>query len=57
MSKPFDAATKYLVESMPADWLALAGVTGVEVEVIDAELSTVTAAADKAILVTSPARS
>jgi predicted transposase YdaD len=47
---------KYLVESMPADWLALAGVTGVKVEVIDAELSTVTAAADKAILVTSPAR-
>lgn len=56
MSKPFDAATKYLVETMPADWLALAGVTGVKAEVIDAELSTVTAAADKAILVTSPAR-
>ncbi len=56
MSKPFDAATKYLVETMPADWLALAGVTGVTAEVMDAELSTVTAAADKAILVTSPAR-
>ncbi len=40
---------------MPADWLALAGVTGVKAEVIDAEPSTVTAA-DKAIRVTSPAR-
>jgi predicted transposase YdaD len=56
MSKPFDAATKHLVETMPADWLALAGVTGVTAQTIDADLSTVTAAADKAILVTSPAR-
>jgi predicted transposase YdaD len=55
MSKPYDAATKYLVEANSADWLALAGVTGVEAEVINAELSTVTAAADRAIFVKSPA--
>jgi predicted transposase YdaD len=55
MSKPFDASTKYLVESNPRDWLALAGVQATAVEVIDADLSTVTAAADKLIRVTSPA--
>ncbi|MCS6861011.1 MAG: hypothetical protein NZT92_11910 [Abditibacteriales bacterium] len=41
MSKPFDATTM--------------GVQAAEVEVIDADLSTVTAAADKLIRVLSPA--
>jgi hypothetical protein len=43
MSKPFDATTKYLVESNPRDWLALVGVQATVVEVIVADLSTVTA--------------
>jgi predicted transposase YdaD len=47
MPKPFDATLKELVEAYPADWLGFLGLpaTG-PVEVLSAELSTVTAAAD-----------
>ena len=50
MSKPFDATLKDLICSYPADWLAQLGVPVAEpLEVISADLSTVTAAADTLI--------
>jgi len=53
--KPYDATTKFLVEAYPADWLALAGLGPVErVDVIDANLSTITAEADKVLRVEGP---
>ena len=49
MSKPFDAATKDLIESAPADSVAFLGrpVPPETVSVIDADLSAVTAAATR----------
>jgi hypothetical protein len=50
--KPYDTALKDLVESHPADWVAFVGTpTTAPVHVIDADLATVTAAADKVIRV------
>ena len=57
MSQPYDATTKYLLEHHPRDLLAFAGVVDAEnyfVEAINADLSTVTAAADKILRVHSP---
>ena len=54
MSKPFDATTKHLVESRPGDWLEYAGLTRADVDVIDADLATVTAQADKVLRVKAP---
>ena len=51
MSKPFDATLKGLLERGPADWSALAGFAGRQVEIIDADVSTVTAASDKVLRV------
>lgn len=51
MSKTFDATTKYLVETRPADWLAYLGLAVAEVEIVDADLSTVLAEADTALWV------
>ncbi|HEV2472572.1 MAG TPA: hypothetical protein VGS41_07915, partial [Chthonomonadales bacterium] len=51
MAGPFDATTKHLVEAHPDDWLRLAGLKGVTAEAIDADLSTVTAEADKVLRV------
>lgn len=54
MAKEYDATTKQLIESYPADWLAFAGLpvpAGVGPKVVDAELSSITAAADKLIRV------
>lgn len=52
MARPFDASLKDLVEQYPADWLRLVGQpTTAPIEVIDADLSTVTAATDKVIRV------
>jgi predicted transposase YdaD len=52
MPKPFDATLKELVERYPHDWLAQAGVvTHAPVQVIDADVSTVTAGADRVIQV------
>lgn len=52
MPKPFDAATKHLVEARPLDWLALAGLPADgPVRVVDADLSAVTSAADKLLQV------
>jgi predicted transposase YdaD len=53
--KPYDATTKFLVEGFPADWLAFAGLGPIErVDVIDANLSTITAEADKVFRVAGP---
>lgn len=45
----FDATTKHLLEMDPAAWLRLLNMEVVPAEVIDADLSTVTAEADKVI--------
>jgi hypothetical protein len=56
VSKPFDATAKDLLEAGPADWLAFFGAPrpADRVTVIDADVSTVTAAADKVIRVADP---
>jgi predicted transposase YdaD len=56
MAKPFDATTKALVESYPADWLRWLGWPAGQAELIDADLATVTPAADKVMRVTAPER-
>jgi hypothetical protein len=47
---PFDTTTKYLVQAYPADWLSFLGfaATG-PVEVVDANLSAVSAEVDKVV--------
>jgi hypothetical protein len=52
MAKRYDATVKQLVEARPEDWLALLGIplTG-PARIVDADLSSITAAADKVILV------
>jgi len=55
MPGPFDTTTKFLVQTYPRDWLAYLGLATPEaVDVIDADLSTVTAAADKVIRLSEP---
>jgi hypothetical protein len=52
MSHRYDASTKYLVQTRLADWLPLSGRTTTRaIEVIDADLATVTAAADRVLRV------
>lgn len=51
MSKPFDATLKSMLDQGPQDWAALVGHPGCEVEMVDADISTVTAASDKVLLV------
>jgi predicted transposase YdaD len=52
MPKPIDATLKDLLEAGPADWLAWLGLPGApQVEAMDTDVSTVTAAADKVIRV------
>jgi predicted transposase YdaD len=51
MAKPFDATAKAMFEASPQDWAALAGSRARNVVVIDADVSTVTAATDKVLLV------
>jgi predicted transposase YdaD len=55
VSKPFDATSKALIEFRPADWPAFLGVAARSVEVLDADVSTVTAATDKVLLVETAA--
>jgi predicted transposase YdaD len=52
MAKKFDATLKTLLEESPGDWLCLAGKSPAPVSVIDADVSTVTAATDKVLRVT-----
>lgn len=51
MSIPYDITTKQLVENRPGDWLALVGLYAPDAEIIDADLSSLTAEADKVIRV------
>lgn len=50
MPGQFDTTTKYLIEAYPADWVAFLGLEpGGAIQVIDANLSTVTAEVDKVV--------
>lgn len=51
MPKPFDATLKAMLEASPDDWPVLAGYPRAETRVIDADVSTFTAAADKVLRV------
>jgi predicted transposase YdaD len=51
MSKRYDATPKALVELRPGDWPPFLGVQATQVEVVDADVSTVTRAADKVLRV------
>ena len=51
MANPFDETLKHLVERHPGAWLEFVGLPGREAEVIDADLSTLTTAADKVLKV------
>src|SRR5205823_4483427 len=51
MSKPYDAAGKDLVAGYPIDWVCFLDRPAPAVEVIDTDLSTVTAASDKVLKV------
>ena len=53
MSKPFDAAAKTLLEINPKDWVDFLGLHADRVEVIDGDIATVTANADKVLRVHS----
>jgi predicted transposase YdaD len=54
MPKPFDATLKELVAAYPQDWAAHLGLSSASVEVIDADLSAVTAGADRVLRVREP---
>ncbi len=54
MTKPFDAATKRLVEAGPAAWLVYAGLAGERAELIDTDLTTITSQADRILRVYNP---
>ena len=47
MARAFDATTKHLIEMQPADWLELVGMPRAPVTVLDADLSSISAAGDK----------
>jgi predicted transposase YdaD len=51
MPKPFDATLKGMLEQSPGDWAALAGFPRKAVRVVDADVSSVSGAADKVLLV------
>jgi predicted transposase YdaD len=56
VAKRYDATFKQLVEAHPADWIAFVGLPpGTDLAVVEAELSSITAAADKVIRVGGPA--
>jgi hypothetical protein len=51
LSKPFDATTKRLVELGPMDWVSFLGLPGTDATLLSADLSTVTAGADRVLRV------
>lgn len=51
MAKPYDATLKDLLEESPGDWPVLLGLPRAEANVIDADVSTFTGAADKVLRV------
>ncbi len=55
MAQPFDITLKHLLEAHPADCLRLVGLTtAAPIEVIDADLATVSAEADKVFRINEP---
>ncbi|HZP85012.1 MAG TPA: hypothetical protein VFB21_25465 [Chthonomonadaceae bacterium] len=54
MPNPFDETLQHLVESQPHAWIECVGWTGETVKAIDADLSTLTAEADKALKIVAP---
>lgn len=54
MAKPFDAATKQLVEGDPEAWLRYLGLVVSSARPVDTDLSAVTAAADRVLRVETP---
>jgi hypothetical protein len=55
MAKPFDVTLKHLLDKYPLDWLRLLGIeVSGPVESIDADLATVSAAADKVFRLPKP---
>ncbi|HMC90714.1 MAG TPA: hypothetical protein VKI17_14250 [Gemmataceae bacterium] len=54
-AKSFDPTFKALVESCPADWTTFAGQPSAPTEVIDADIATVSGAADKVLCVRATA--
>jgi hypothetical protein len=56
MSKPFDATSKDILEAGPAGWVTYLGyrTTDDQVTVIDADVSTITAFADKVLRIAVP---
>ena len=54
MSKPYDATLKTLLTASPSDWPRLAGFPATKVKIIDADLSTITAATDKVLRLKGP---
>jgi predicted transposase YdaD len=54
VEKKFDVTLKSLLEDSPADWSALAGVPDAEVTVIDADIATISGAADKVLRIEGP---
>ena len=57
MPGPFDNSTKHLLETYPTAWLAYVGLpSSGPVIVIDADLSSVTAEADKVLELAEPTR-
>ncbi len=57
MTKKYDATTKDLVQLRPSDWLPYIGLPLEEVEVVEAELSTISLAADKVLRIMGAAPS
>src|SRR6266699_1949589 len=51
MPKPHDSTTKRLVETNPADWLALVGLPLGPTSLVDTDLSTIIAEADRMVQV------
>src|SRR5205814_319207 len=54
MAKPYDATTKRLIELRPADWVAFLGLPPGPVTLLDADLSTISTAADRLVRVDGP---
>src|SRR6266478_4871461 len=54
MERRFDATLKSLLEDDPADWPRLLGVNDPHVRVIDADISTISGAADKVLRLQGP---
>src|SRR5262245_9946120 len=57
VSKPFDATLKDLLEIEPTDWPILIGLPPCPVDVIDADISTISGAADKVLKLRGPSPS